>query len=130
MRHSQEQLKRAMTSLPGGLPRPPAPKPLETPPGPLATMRILWRNPIESWTKFHFELPIIVGRTILGTVAVVSDPAAIRRILVDNAANYRKDALQKRLLGPGLRDGLIEAEGEDWRLQRRTLAPLFTPKVV
>jgi cytochrome P450 len=93
-------------------------------------MRVLWRNPIETWTRFHFELPVLIGRTVLGTVAVLSDPVAIRRVLVDNAANYRKDALQKRLLGPALRDGLVEAEGEDWRLQRRTLAPLFTPKIV
>jgi cytochrome P450 len=112
------------------LPRPPAPAPLDAPLGPFSTMRVLWRNPIETWTKFHFEQPIIVGRSVLGMVAVVSDPAAIRRMLVDNAGNYRKDALQKRLLGPGLRDGLIEAEGEDWRAQRRTLSPLFSPKTV
>ena len=32
--------------------------------------------------------------------AVVSDPAAVRRIFLDNAANYRKDALQLRVLRP------------------------------
>ncbi len=113
-----------------GLPRPPAPAPLEAPLGPLSTMRALWRNPIETWTKYHFEEPIVISRTVLGTVATVSDPAAIRRVLVDNAANYPKDPLQKRLLGPGLMHGLLETEGEEWRVQRRTLAPLFTPKVV
>jgi cytochrome P450 len=112
------------------LPRPPAPEPLDAPLGPFSTMRALWRNPIETWTKAHFELPVVSGESVLGKVVVVSDPEAIRRVLVDNACNYRKDALQKRLLGPGLRDGLLEAEGEDWRAQRRTLAPLFTPKVV
>jgi cytochrome P450 len=112
------------------LPRPPTPRPHDAPLGPFATMRVLRRNPVESWTKAHFELPILVGPTILGTIAVVNDPAAIRRVLVDNAANYRKDALQKRVLGPGLSEGLLEAEGDDWRVQRRTLAPLFTPKMV
>jgi len=111
-------------------PRPPAPLPLDAPLGPFSTMLALRRNPIETWTKAHFELPILVGPSILGTTAVVNDPAAIRRVLVDNAANYRKDALQKRLLGPALRDGLLEAEGDDWRVQRRTLAPLLTPKTV
>jgi hypothetical protein len=38
--------------------------------------------------------------------------------------------LQKRLLGPGIRDGLLDVEGDDWRVQRRTLAPLFTPRTV
>ncbi len=119
-----------MTSCISDLPRPPAPLPLEAPLGPLATMRVLRRNPIETWTKAHFELPILIGPTILGTVAVINDPVAIRRMLVDNAANYRKDDLQKRVLGQGLSNGLLEAEGEEWRVQRRTLAPLFTPKTV
>jgi cytochrome P450 len=111
-------------------PRPPAPRPRDVPLGAFATMRVLRRNPIETWTKAHFELPILMGPTILGTIAVINDPAAIRRVLVDNAANYRKDALQKRVLGPGLSEGLLEAEGDDWRVQRRILAPLFTPGTV
>jgi cytochrome P450 len=111
-------------------PRPPAPPPLNAPLGPIATMRVLRRNPIETWTKAHFELPILIGPTILGTIAVVNDPAAIRRVFVDNAGNYRKDALQKRVLGQGLSNGLLEVEGDHWRVQRRTLAPLFTPKTV
>jgi cytochrome P450 len=112
------------------LPRPPAPRPLDAPLGPFSTMRALRRNPIETWTKAHFELPILIGPTILGTIAVLNDPVAIRRVFIDNAANYRKDALQKRVLGPSLSEGLLEAEGDDWRFQRRTLAPLFTPKTV
>ncbi len=92
-------------------------------------MWTLRKNPIETWTKFHFEAPIIVGPTILGTIAVVSEPAAIKRFLVDNAANYAKDRLQKRIL-EGLRGGVLLAEGEQWRKQRRTLAPLFAPKTV
>lgn len=112
------------------LPQPPAPVPLDAPLGPISTMRALWCNPIETWTEDHFRLPIVVRDNVLGRVAVVSDPEAIRRALVDNAANYRKDALQKRVLGASMRDGLLEAEDEDWRMQRRTLAPLFTPKTV
>ena len=51
-------------------------------------------------------------------------------MLLDNAANYRKDALQKRVLAPGLSHGLLTSEGEEWRVQRRALAPLFTPRIV
>jgi cytochrome P450 len=109
---------------------PPAPLPRDEPLGPFSTMWVLRKNPIETWTKAHFELPILVGRTLLGTIAVVNDPAAIRHVFVDNAGNYIKDALQKRILGPGLADGLLEAEGDQWRAQRRALAPLFTPRTV
>jgi hypothetical protein len=83
----------------------------------------LQRNPIETWTRAHFEQPILTGRGPLGIGAVVSDPAAIRRILVENAANYGKDALQKRILAPGLSHGLLTSEGDEWRMQRRALAP-------
>jgi len=120
----------AMTDLSIELPRPPAPQPLDAPLGPIATLRVLRRNPIETWTKAHYELPIVAGPTILGRIAVVSYPPAIRRIFVDNTINYRKDPLQKRVLGPGVSGGLLDVEGDEWRVQRRTLAPLFTPRTV
>jgi cytochrome P450 len=89
-----------------------------------------WRNPLTTWTRQNFELPIIQADGVLGRVAVVCEPAAIRRIFIDNVANYRKDALQVRVLSPGLGEGLLMVEGDDWRVQRRALAPLFTPRTV
>ena len=110
--------------------RPPAPTPRAAPLGPFAMLAALRRNPIETWTEAHFEHFILAGHTILGNAAVVSAPAAIRHILVDNAENYRKDALQRRILASGLGDGLLTAEGERWRTQRRATAPLFSAKYV
>lgn len=110
--------------------RPPAPEPLAGPLGPVGFLRALRRNPIETWTTAHFERPILSGRGILGIGAVVSEPAAIRHVLLDNVANYRKDALQKRVLAPGLSNGLLTSEDDAWRAQRRALAPLFSPRVV
>ena len=109
---------------------PPAPRPLEEPLRPLAFLRALRRNPLETWTRAHFERPILSGRGLLGIGAVVSHPPSIRRVLVDNAANYRKDALQKRVLSPGMTDGLLTVEGAAWRVQRRAIAPIFTPRLV
>ena len=87
-------------------------------------------NPLTTWTEDHFEHLILAGEGALGRITIVHDPAAIRHVLVDNAANYRKDDLQRRVLAPGLGNGLLTAEGEEWRLQRRTLAPLFAPRHV
>ena len=109
---------------------PPAPRPRETQLRPLAFLRTLQRNPIETWTQAHFERPILTGRGLLGIGAVVSHPPAIRRVLLDNVANYRKDALQKRVLSPGLHDGLLTVEGDAWKVQRRAIAPIFTPRIV
>ena len=36
--------------------------------------------------------------------------------------------MQLRILSPGLGNGLLTADGESWRLQRRSLAPLFSPR--
>ena len=109
---------------------PPAPRPREHQMRPLAFLRTLRRNPIETWTQAHFERPILSGRGLLGIGAVVNHPPAIRRVLLDNVANYRKDALQKRVLSPGLHDGLLTVEGEAWKMQRRVIAPIFTPRIV
>jgi hypothetical protein len=38
---------------------------------------------------------------------LVHDPTAIKHILIDNAANYRKDSIQRRILARGLSDGLL-----------------------
>ena len=109
---------------------PPYPPRRDKPRGSLSTVYVLQRNPIEFWTKAHFERPVLIGRTILGVRAAAHDPAAVRRVFLDNAANYRKDDLQLRVLSPGLGNGLLTAEGEDWRVQRRALAPLFSPRQV
>lgn len=108
--------------------RPPAPVPRRRPPDLFGFLAAARRNPLTTWTSDHFEHLVVAGDGVLGRVTVVSDPAAIRHILVDNAANYRKDDLQRRVLAPGLGNGLLTAEGEEWKLQRRTLAPLFAPR--
>ena len=113
-------------SMPSTAFRPPKPIPHDTPIGVLRMILALRRNPLEIWSKAHYEQPILMGRTILGERAVVNEPAAVRRIFLDNVANYRKDALQLRVLGPGLGKGLLTVDGEDWRAQRRALAPLFS----
>jgi cytochrome P450 len=110
--------------------RPPAPTPLPRPLGPLALLKALRRNPIECWTKAHFEEPIVLGGFPFARVAVVSDPPAIRQVLVENPSDYRKSALERRILSAQLRNGLVTVEGEQWGRQRRTLAPLFGQRMV
>lgn len=117
-------------TLEGPLFHPPAPPPRTEPLGLIAFLRAVRRNPLTTWMKEHFEEKILAGEGVLGRITVVNDPAVIRHILVDNAGNYRKDDLQMRILAPGLGRGLVTAEGEEWRLQRRTIAPLFTPRHV
>ena len=98
--------------------------------GPIALLRVLANNPIEAWTAAHFEQPIVMSGMSMGRVAVVSDPAAIRRVLLENCDNYQKDWLQRRVLSAGLTGGLLTAKCQNWRMQRRAMAPLFARKTV
>jgi cytochrome P450 len=98
--------------------------------GPVALLKTLRNNPLECWTKAHFEEPVVLGGFPFARVAVVSDPGAIREILVENPSGYSKSALERRILSSRLRAGLVAADGDDWLRQRRTLAPFFARKML
>ena len=117
------------------IPRPPrfrpnVPKPRTEPLGLFAFLKAARENPLTTYMKGHFELPLIAAEGAMGRITFVSDPALIRTVLVENAKNYRKDDLQKRILSPGLGNGLLTAEDEEWRLQRRTIAPILSARQV
>jgi cytochrome P450 len=109
---------------------PPAPRPRTRPLGPIALLRTIYNNPLEAWTQAHFEEPLVVMRLMGVQAVVVNEPSAIRHVLLDNANNYHKDWLQRRVLSNGLEGGLLTAESEQWRMQRRALSPVFARKTV
>ena len=123
-------LENAVRAIPRSSYRPPAPEPQPKPLGPFRLIATLRRNPLECWAKDHFEKPVVAGGLPIGHVLIINEPQAIRRVLLENADNYRKDSLQRRVLSAGLGDGLLSAEGEQWRTQRRILAPVFARKTV
>lgn len=86
-----------------------------------------WRDPLLIWSERHFAEPQLFGQGRFGAMIVVSNPAGVRHVLTENAANYEKGRLQRIVLEPLLAEGLLLAEGADWRRARRILAPLFTP---
>jgi cytochrome P450 len=110
--------------------RPPAPLPRARRAGPVALVRALWNSPIEAWTQAHFEEPVVTHSLPFGKAVIVNDPAGIEHVLLRNAANYRKDTLQRRIISGSLSNGLLTSEGEQWRIQRRTLAPLFSRRTI
>jgi cytochrome P450 len=64
---------------------------------------------------------IFMGRPGL----VVSDPAGVRHVLT--SPNYRRPAKAARPLKAMVGEGLLLSEGEIWKRQRKSLAPVFTP---
>ncbi|WP_435065033.1 cytochrome P450 [Halobaculum sp. EA56] len=60
-------------------------------------------------------------------VFLVTDPDAIRRVLVSENERYVKGELFQRQLRPVLGNGLLNSEGEFWRRQRHLIQPAFAP---
>ena len=66
-----------------------APPPLK-PASFLATLRSAKGNLFETIPLEAYEKPFYLSKSLLGPVLIVSDPAAVRRVLLDNVANYCK----------------------------------------
>jgi cytochrome P450 len=85
----------------------------------------LWRDPIGLLMRTRAEYGD-VARLKVGPLnyLLVTDPDAVRHVLVDNAKAYTKGRNYlglKFLLG----DGLLTNEGESWRRQRKLAQPAF-----
>ena len=88
------------------------------------------RTAVYGWSDLAFDAWHI-KRNVLGhTVHIVLKPEWIERVLLDNAANYEKPRLVKRILDPTIGRGLLSSDGELWRAQRKIVAASFTPPAV
>ncbi|HUO12169.1 MAG TPA: cytochrome P450, partial [Caulobacteraceae bacterium] len=77
-----------------------------------------------------FEEPIVLLKGMFGSALVVSDPVGVKRVLVDNVANYPKGELQQRFFRALFGEGLLGTDGDLWRRHRRIMAPAFDPRSV
>jgi cytochrome P450 len=85
---------------------------------------------VYGWSAQAFRLPYIYRRVFGRNVHIPLDPEAVQRVMLDNAANYMKPRLVKKLLGRTIGRGLLSSDGALWRDQRRIVAANFTPPAV
>ena len=88
-------------------------------------VRALRDSAIDSFAQEAYELDIVERKLFGRRLFVINDLAAIKHVLIDNAANYKKTEITRRILEPGLGKGLITSEGETWRQHRRAMSPAF-----
>jgi cytochrome P450 len=94
----------------------------------LQLLKTLRENAIGTYTQDAFERDIIIYRLGFKRMILANHPDLIRHVMLDNAANYERDPVGKRLLEPGLGKGLLTSEGAEWKRQRRMMAPIFQPR--
>jgi cytochrome P450 len=102
-----------------------APVPPEKPLPLFEFMRVNRENGFAGIPAEAYRKPIYELKHALGSMFIISDPAGVKRILLDNAANYPKEPQTSRIMGAAFGDGLLTSNGEKWRRHRRILAPSF-----
>jgi cytochrome P450 len=82
-------------------------------------------NQFETMPRIAYEKPVWDFKSMFGGGFIVSDPAGVKRVLVDNVANYPKAEMERHVLGGMLGEGLLVSDGEKWKSHRRLMAPSF-----
>jgi cytochrome P450 len=54
----------------------------------------------------------------------------MKRVMVDNLANYPKSEIMRRMLRPAIGESLFNADGPMWKWQRQAVTPVFTQRNV
>ena len=109
---------------------PPHVEPHRKPLSILESVRAARRNVLEIIPAIAYRQPIVSGRMGAARWHMVQEPASLRRIFLDNAANYPKSEVMLRMLRPAVGNSLFTSEGAEWRWQRRAVAPVFAQRNV
>ena len=88
-------------------------------------LRTLRDSSVATYGEEMFEQAVVERRVLWQRYLIVNAPRGIERVLLDNAGNYVKSRVARRLVEPGIGRGLLTSEGDTWRRQRRIMAPSF-----
>jgi cytochrome P450 len=88
------------------------------------------RTAVYGWSEQAFTAESMTRKVFGIDVHMPLTPQAAQHVLLDNAANYVKPRIVKKILGRTIGEGLLTADGALWRDQRRIVAASFTPPAV
>jgi len=92
--------------------------------------KMLRENALLAFPPQAFEDDVVFRRFFGRQQIILNRPQGIHHILVENSQNYCRTRGTIRMLRPLLGNGLLLSEGEDWKHQRRTVAPAFAPRTM
>jgi cytochrome P450 len=93
------------------------------------TALVARRNVLEIIPALSYRQPIVSGEMLVRW-HMLADPGGMKRVMLDNLANYPKSEIMRRMLRPAIGESLFNAEGADWKWQRQAVAPVFTHRNV
>lgn len=110
----------------------------DQPGGSAAPGRLSWRavagalrgNALAAFPEEAFAEDVVVQRFLGRDHLLLQCPDAIRHVLIENPQNYRRSPPAIRVLRPMFGRGLFLSNGEEWRQQRRAVAPAFAPRTL
>lgn len=82
-------------------------------------------NPLHVWPKGMYENRYHGVRWVGRTFHYFRQPEHMKAMFLDHPDVFVKSPFQKKLLGPAVGDGMLTAEGEHWKFQRRAASPAF-----
>ncbi|SFU67983.1 Cytochrome P450 [Methylobacterium sp. 174MFSha1.1] len=109
------------------------------PPAPPLAERVGWlgllgafrRNTLEAFPRACLDAPAVpIPLPGGGRMVLLSTPAGARQVLLTGTEDFVRLPAGRRVIGPIAGRGLVLADGEAWRHQRKVLAPAFTPRTL
>ena len=82
------------------------------------------------WPRSAYEDELLSGRIFGRRYFLFNSPAAIHRVLLENADNYRRPPATVRILKPVIGEGVLLREGDAARQDRRIIMPALAPRVL
>ncbi|TNC12103.1 cytochrome P450 [Methylobacterium terricola] len=117
----------------------PGPLALHAPPVPALAERVGWlkllgafrRNTLEAFPRACLHEPAVtIPLPGGGRIVLLATPAGARHVLLSATEDFVRLPAGRRAIGPIAGNGLVLADGEAWRHQRKVLAPAFTPRTL
>ena len=95
----------------------------------LETALVARRNVLEIIPALSYRQPMVSGEMLMRW-HMLADPGGMKRVMLDNLANYPKSEIMRRMLRPAIGNSLFNADGAEWKWQRQAVAPVFTHRNV
>lgn len=96
----------------------------------LTLLRTIRSNTLSAFDAELFDELIVMRRYGLVTVCFVSDPAGLKRVLVDNSDNYPRLETIQRLFEVEIATGTLGSTGEVWERHRRVAVPSIDHRAI